>query len=55
MLPVFTMQGGAFTSDLSRVYIDQAQAFPEIPRLTDNQTEALDMINDLWKSCAMST
>ena len=41
------MQGGAFTSDLSRVYIDQAQAFPEIPRLTDNQTEALDMINDL--------
>ena len=28
MLPVFTMQGGA-TSDLSRVYIDQAQAFPE--------------------------
>ena len=47
MLSVFTMQGDAFTSDLSRVYIDQAQAFPEIPRLTDNQTEALDMINDL--------
>lgn len=44
MLPVFTMQGNAFTSDLSRVYIDQAQAFPEVPRLTDLQTEALDML-----------
>jgi hypothetical protein len=47
MLPVFTMQGSAFTSDLSRVYIDQAQAFPEVPRLSDDQTEALDMLVDL--------
>ena len=47
MLPVFTMQGSAFTSDLSRVYIDQAQAFPEVPRLSDAQTEALDMLVDL--------
>ena len=41
------MQGDAFTSDLSRVYINQAQAFPEIPRLTEDQIEALDMINEL--------
>tara|TARA_B100000676_G_scaffold313373_1_gene393999 strand:- start:1151 stop:2185 length:1035 start_codon:yes stop_codon:yes gene_type:complete len=47
MLPVFTMQGNAFTSDLSRVYINQAQSFPEIPRLTEEQTEALDMIEEL--------
>lgn len=47
MLPVFTMQGAAFTSDLSRTYIEQAQAFPEVPRLTDLQTEALDTINKL--------
>jgi hypothetical protein len=47
MLPIFTMQGNAFTSDLSRVYIDQAQAFPEVPRLSDAQTEALDMLDDL--------
>ncbi len=47
MLPVFTMQGDAFTSDLSRVYINQAQAFPEIPRLTQDQIEALDMIDKL--------
>jgi hypothetical protein len=47
MLPVFSMQGSAFTSDLSRVYIDQAQTFPEVPRLSDGQTEALDMLVDL--------
>mgnify|MGYP001193521163 CR=1 FL=1 len=47
MLPVFTMQGGAFTSDLSRTYIQQAQAFPEVPRLTNRQIEALDTINTL--------
>jgi hypothetical protein len=47
MLPVFTMQGSAFTSDLSRIYIEQAQIFPEIPRLTDLQIEALDMLEAL--------
>lgn len=47
MLPVFTMQGAAFTSDLSRVYIEQAQIFPEVPRLTDKQIEALDLIHNL--------
>ena len=47
MLPVFTMQGEAFTSDLSRTYIEQAQSFPEVPRLSALQTEALDMINTL--------
>ena len=47
MLPVFNMQGEAFTSDLSRTYIEQAQSFPEVPRLSALQTEALDMINTL--------
>lgn len=47
LLPVFTMQHDAFTSDLSRIYIEQAQAFPEVPRLTAVQAEALDMIYSL--------
>lgn len=47
MLPIFTMRDNTFTSDLSRTYIQQAQAFPEVPRLTDLQTEALDTINSL--------
>jgi hypothetical protein len=47
LLPVFSMHDGAFTSDFSRVYITQAQAFPEVPRLTAAQTEALDMIPEL--------
>ena len=47
MLPVFTMQGETFTSDLSRTYIKQAQSFPEVPRLSALQEEALDTINTL--------
>ena len=43
-LPVFAMRDGYFTSHFSRTYIEQAQQLPEVPRLTAEQLEALDLL-----------
>lgn len=47
-LPIFALRDGHFTSHFSNTYIEQAQQrFPEVPRLTGAQKEALDMLGDL--------
>ena len=46
-LPVFAQRDGFFTSHFSRTYIEQAQRIPEVPRLSDAQIEALDVLIDL--------
>ncbi len=46
-LPVFAQRDGYFTSHFSNTYIEQAQRFPEVPRLTAVQKEALAMLGDL--------
>jgi hypothetical protein len=46
-LPVFAQRDGHFTSHFSNTYIEQAQRFPEVPRLTAAQKEALVMLGDL--------
>lgn len=46
-LPVFALCDGHFTCNFSSTYIEQAQRFPEVPRLTDAQREAMDMLVDL--------
>ena len=46
-LPVFMRRGLHFSADLSRTYIEQAQMVAGVPKLTSNQTEALDLIFDL--------
>ena len=47
-LPIFALRDGYFTSHFSNTYIEQAQQrFPEVPRLTGAQKEALDMLGDL--------
>jgi hypothetical protein len=43
-LPVFSVQDGKLTCQYSRTYVEQAQEFPEIPRLTPAQNEALDLL-----------
>ena len=42
--PVFGLYGGSFTSQYSRSYIESAQRFPEAPRITAQQNEALDLL-----------
>ncbi len=47
MLPVFGLRDGRFTSHYSRTYIEAAQKLPEVPRLTDQQEEALDLLGEI--------
>lgn len=45
--PVFGMRDGRFTSQYSRSFVESAQRFPEVPRLTAAQNEALDLLAEL--------
>jgi len=42
--PVFAVHEGKFTSDYSRSFVESAQRFPDVPRLTPAQDEALDLL-----------
>ncbi len=46
-IPVFNWHQGYLTAIYQRQYIDSAQRFPEAPRLTAKQVEALDMFDAL--------
>ena len=53
-MPVFTSEQGRFACKYSRFYINQAQEFAEVPRLTSRQVAALDaleqeMQNERWQ------
>jgi hypothetical protein len=43
-LPVFSVLNGKLTCQYSRTYVEQAQEFPEVPRLTAAQNDALDLL-----------
>lgn len=43
-LPIFALCDGYFTSNFSKTYIEQAQRLPEVPRLTADQSEALELL-----------
>lgn len=43
-LPVFGVRDGRFTSHFSRTYIEAAQTVAGVPRLTDAQNEALELL-----------
>jgi Taurine catabolism dioxygenase TauD, TfdA family len=46
-LPVFGMRNGRITSQYSRTYVEQAQEFSSVPRLTEKQDEALDLLAEI--------
>jgi Taurine catabolism dioxygenase TauD, TfdA family len=46
-LPVFDVQDGRLTCQYSRTYVEQAQEFPEVPRITAAQSEALDLLAEV--------
>jgi hypothetical protein len=47
MLPIFGLCGGRFTSHYSRTYIEAAQKLAHVPRLTAQQTEAMDLLAEV--------
>jgi hypothetical protein len=46
-LPVFGLRDGRITSQYSRTYVEQAQEFPQVPRLSAAQNEALDLLAEI--------
>jgi hypothetical protein len=42
--PVFGMRDGHFTSQYSRSFVESAQRFADVPRITPEQNEALDLL-----------
>lgn len=46
-IPVFNWHGGFLTAIYQRQYVDSAQRFPDAPRLSAKQIEALDMFDAL--------
>ena len=46
-MPVFGMVDGKITSQYSRTYVEQAQEFADVPRLTPAQVEAMDLLAEI--------
>ncbi len=46
-MPIFNTYGGYLTTTYSRDFITAAQRFDEVPRLTDEQVEAMDLADEL--------
>ena len=46
-LPVFGIRDGKFTSHYSRTYVEAAQLNPDVPKMSDAQWEALDLLADV--------
>ncbi len=44
MLPVFALQDGHFTTHYSRTYVEAGQKVDHVPKMTERQWEALDML-----------
>ena len=53
-LPVFNYVNGKLVTSWQGKYIRSAQRFGELPRFTDNQTEALELITELAEELAFS-
>lgn len=53
-IPVFNWHKGYLTAIYQRQYIDSAQRFPDAPRLTPLQIEALDMFDSLANDPALN-
>mgnify|MGYP003394292485 CR=1 FL=1 len=51
-LPVFAMQGGKFTSQYSRTFVEAAQRLPGVPKISPAQNEALDLLAELAEELA---
>lgn len=43
-IPIYAYEAGWFTSEFSQSFIDSAQRFPEVPRLSEAQREAIELV-----------
>ena len=54
-LPVWGERDGKITSQYSRTYVEQAQEFPDLPRLTDAQNQALDLLAEIAEETCLQS
>ena len=54
-LPVWGERDGKITSQYSRTYVEQAQEFPELPRLSTAQIEALDLLAEIAEATCLQS
>ena len=47
MLPVFALEQGYFTTHYSRTYVEAGQRVAQVPRMSEAQWEALDLLHEL--------
>ncbi len=47
MLPVFALEQGYFTTHYSRTYVEAGQKVAQVPRMSEAQWEALDLLHEL--------
>jgi len=47
VMPIFSYHDGKVSTRYLRHYIHSAQRFPEVPRLTEKQIEALDLVDEI--------
>jgi hypothetical protein len=52
---IFALHKDRFTSQYSRSYVESAQRFPAVPRLTEQQNAALDLLAELAQALALHT
>jgi hypothetical protein len=53
-IPVFNWHAGLLSTIYHRNYIESARRFPEVPRLTPRQIEALDLFDELANDPALN-
>lgn len=54
-IPIFALHQGRFTSQYSRAYVESAQRFEDVPRLSAAQQQALDLLAELANELALQT
>ena len=52
-IPVFGVRNGKFTSHYSRTYVEAAQELENVPRMSDKQWEALDLLAEVAQEVSM--
>jgi Taurine catabolism dioxygenase TauD, TfdA family len=52
-IPIFNWHAGLLSVDYQRQYIESARRFPDVPPLTDQQIEALDLFDALANDPAL--
>jgi hypothetical protein len=52
-MPVFGLRDGKLTCQYSRTFVEQAQEYPEVPRLTPDQIAAMDLLAEIAEAVCL--